>query len=307
MIFITVKYLSQSFRSVEIVFLYKVSLFITILAWSSRNGFKSIAAKKSKSLMILRGVLTGIASLSFLYALQYVNVVNAVAIAYLEQIIWVLVGILFFKERLNKIKVIAILLSFLGAFIVMSPNILENNKDHVYEFNQYYMYVIIALVCWGINAGVIKKITKTVSGETQLIYGTFFSTLVSGLTALFTWEYCDIVGGLKILIPVSYHAIDLNLLQWHNIQYILMISFFYFLHSSAFFFAVKKADFAVIMPYDYFRLLFTAILNYFIFDTLENWSSILGYCFIIVSGLILVKNQSKIQNKQAINREIEYT
>ena len=287
-IFTGIKYLSQFFRSVEIVLLYKLLLFICLVLWVLRKW--SYIITPITLLLVIRGILTAVASLSFMYALQHVNIVSATALTYLEQVFWVFIGVLFFRDRITKIKLIVILTSFIGAFFVLFPDVLESNVDQKLQFNSYYFFIFFAVICWCISAGMIKKIGKLVEVEIQLLYNMFFAVLVSGIVALFNWEYIN-VGEFSILIPNSFYPFNYELLLWDNFKYILLITVAYFVHSIAFFFAVRDADFSLIMPYDYFRLIFIGILNYFIFSDLETVSNLIGYALIVLSGLILARSE----------------
>ncbi|WHQ46506.1 MAG: DMT family transporter [Candidatus Midichloria sp.] len=296
-IFTGVKYLSQSLRSVEIVLLYKSILLICLIPWVLHKGFRIIYTSHT-GLLVLRGLLTATGSLAFMYALQHVNIVNATALGYLEQIFWIFIGILFFNERITKIKLIAIISSLTGAFLILSPDILSANADQKFHFNPYYFFVFLAVSCWGSNVGVIKKIGKLIKVEVQLIYSMFFSVLVSSLVALFNWRYCNIEP-FSIPLPTSFRGLNPELFYWNNFKYIMLITIAYFTHSIAFFFAVRGADFSLLMPYDYFRLIFIGILNYVIFSDLENLSAWLGYAFIILSGLMLARSEYLKKEKRS--------
>ncbi|CAK6537476.1 MAG: S-adenosylmethionine uptake transporter [Candidatus Midichloria mitochondrii] len=298
-IFTGVKYLSQSLRAVEIVLLYKSMLFLCLIPWVLRKGVQVIYTPHT-GLLVLRGLLTATGSLSFMYGLQHVNIVNATALGYLEQIFWIFIGILFFNERITKIKLIAIISSLTGAFLILFPEVLSVNAEQKFHFNPYYFFVFLAVSCWGSNAGVIKKIGKLIKAEVQLLYSMFFSVLVSILVALFSWEYWDLVL-LSIPLPTSFHIPNPELFYWNNFKYIMLITIAYFTHSIAFFFAVRGADFSLLMPYDYFRLIFIGILNYIVFSDLENLTAWLGYVCVVASGLMLARSEYLKKKKDLVN------
>ena len=298
-IFTGVKYLSQFFRSVEIVLLYKFILFLCLVLWVLRKGLHVIYTSNTL-LLTIRGMLTAVASLSFMYALQHVNMVNATALSYLEQIFWIFIGVIFFKEKITRLKLIAILISFIGAFFILFPDVLGSNANQKFQFNPYYFFVFLTVICWSTNAAIIKKIGKLIKVEIQLLYSMFFAVLVSGMVALFSWKYTN-VGEFSILLPGSFCGINLGLLRWNNFKYILLITGAYFVHSIAFFFAVKGTDFSLIMPYDYFRLVFIGILNYLVFSDLEAVSNFIGYVFIVSSGVVLARSEYLKKKNNLIN------
>ena len=108
LLYTLMKLVTKTLNSNMTVFLYKFTVFIFIIPWVFRKGFDVLKTPNFK-LHMLRGMLSIGGSLLFMYGLKHVELANATAISYLEQIIWVLIGTLYFKEKIIKIKIFAII------------------------------------------------------------------------------------------------------------------------------------------------------------------------------------------------------
>ena len=208
-LFTTMKYLTRSFQAVELVFFYKIMLLGVTTVWVLAKGIKHLVIKEMKW-VIWRGIISSVASISFMSAIQYVDLVNATALGYLEQIIWVILGVLYFQEKLSFIRLILITMSICGALILIFPKIFNNIYDIIGfqygisygDVDWHYLLVMLAVVCWGINAGIIKRLGKTVKVEIQLFYTMLFAAIISFCTAYIKWEFISL-SGFPLIIPTA--------------------------------------------------------------------------------------------------------
>ena len=297
LIFSGVKYLSKNFNSTEVVFLYKLFLLIFITIWISFKRFKPLFTPHIK-VLVIRGLLSSVASISFMYGLKYVNIVSATALLYLEQVVWILMGLLFFNERIAGFKLFAIVLSASGAAMVLLPQLAA--KSDSYSFNYYYSFIMIAVVCWACNTGVIKKISTKIKNETQIFYNMVFATLLSGAIALFEWS------DSQIPIPIEFKGIDPNLLSIGCIFYIIGVSAAYCMHSATFFLVLQRSELSWIIPYHYSRLIFVGIANFLFFHDNLTVFDLLGYILIIAGAMIIASSQY-LQKKKILIPDLKVT
>jgi len=193
----------------------------------------------------------------------------------LENVIIVLIGILYFKEELNYSRVLLILFGIIGAMLVIQPGFID--------FNYHYVYLFMALMFWAFNNMSIKVLGRTERSRAQLFYVTLFSCLLSFPLSLYQWE------------PVSYQAM----------KYIIIMALLYLVHLIAIFKAFKFADFSVVMPFDYSRLIFTGIVSYFVLNEIPDMFKIIGYCSIIIGGLILIEYEARKYRKSRKKKKLE--
>ncbi|MDA0939263.1 MAG: DMT family transporter, partial [Proteobacteria bacterium] len=120
-LYICAKHLMYNMHPNQVAFMYKFSLLIVTIPLCAIGGLKKNLKTKKIGLHVTRGTFSFMATLSFFYGLQGVNVSDAAAITYLEPAIVLCMGILYFKERLTRAKLTLIICGFIGALFVIKP------------------------------------------------------------------------------------------------------------------------------------------------------------------------------------------
>jgi drug/metabolite transporter (DMT)-like permease len=263
------KELNQTLHPFQVAFLYKFTILIVILPWCFYGDIRKNLKTRRMSTHIARGVFSLLGSVCFNMAVKTLPVASTAAITYLDHILVILIGIFYFKEKLNINKIVMIVFCFIGALLIIKPGFAAFNKD--------YVYLLLAVVFWALNCTVIKMLGSTERSKAQLFYMMLFSSMISFPFALHEWE------------PVE---------MWH-IKFVLGLALCYLIHAVAFFKAFKYADISTVMPFDYSRLIFTAILGYLVYNELPEQYSAIGYLLIITGGVFyIIKNSKKDKNKK---------
>ena len=244
-----------------------ITIFV-VFPYSFKGGLvKNLKTSKIK-LHMARGAFSLIGSIFFYHGLAAIQTIDAAAITYLEHIIVLLIGILYFKEKVTLAKLVLVILGFSGALLVTKPGF-DN-------FNISYLYIFAALTFWALNNWTIKILGRTERTQTQLFYTALFGTLYSAPFA-FAKDW-----------------IGLNLMHF---QYIGVMSTLYLIHIVAFFRAFKYAEISAVMPFDYTRIIFTGVLGYFVLGEIPKESSIFGYALIACGGLYFIFDEARRRTK----------
>lgn len=304
-IYAVAKELTRELSSNLVVFLYKFSILLFALPWCFNEGFKGLKSKRI-GLHASRGFLSICGSLSLYYAIKHIDLLDITAIGYLEQVILVIVGMLYFKEHASAAKVIGITLSFIGAIFIVYPDLIEFSSpslpgfmrnDVTEAFNPYYLFVFLSIAFWATNCTIIKVLGKTEKTKVQLFYVMLFSSIISFPMAFLKWEEVGMFMGLPVRMPIEFANLSELGLQLSHLKYIAILAICYFIHSIAFFKALKYADLSAVIPFDYSRLVFTGILGYLIFSEVPTFGSYIGYIMIVASGVYLVRSETKRRRK----------
>ena len=309
LIYILMKKLTIDLDSSQVVFFYKLCCFTIILPWVFSKGISIIKTPQLK-LHVLRGLFSAAGSLFFMYSLQYVTVVNAIALAYLEQVLWAIIAILFFNEKFFLSKFVAIFASFFGALAVIYPGLIsisfpfiDLNKITVTDYNSYYTFTLLAVLSWTANSVSVKILGKTAKNKTQAFYALFFSSLFTFPVAFMNWRYINF--GLKLPIPNGLVPVYSIGLQPIYLLYFVIITICYVIHSIAFFKAMQKANMSALAPYHYLKIIFVGILGYIMFKQKPDEYVFFGYLLIIGAGTFLMKYEyqmnKKVMNKRMLN------
>lgn len=273
--YIFAKKLTQSLHPFQVAFLYKFAILACVFPWCFYGGLKKNLTTQYMGMHIARGTFSLMGTLCFFVAVSGISVGNATAITYLDNILIVLIGVFYFKEKLTHSKIVLICVSCLGAMLIVKPGFVT--------FNKYYIYLFLALIFWAMNTMVIKILGATERTKAQFFYVTFFSSVFSLPLALYEWREIE---------------------PWH-LKYILASAFCYLIHIVAFFKAFKFAEMSIIMPFDYSRLIFTGLLGYFLLNEIPDNYSLAGYTLITLSGIYALHFEAKKKRKISAVKKAE--
>lgn len=309
------KQLLKTLSAPQMTFLYKLAVFVFFTPWALRKGFKALHTPVLP-LHILRAFLSTTAGILFAFGLQHKGIVSATAIQHMEQVFWVMIGAIYFKEKINATKVTAILISFIAAVLVTMPQIPEviwnsltgnTESQQSIEFDYHYIFVIGAVICWTINSTVVKVLGKTVKNDVQAFYVLLFSVIIAYPTAFFKWQWHQI-GESFMHYPSFNGLVDLSNFTLNDTQVIqiLVLALLCFTHLFAFFLAMKYAEMSTVAPFDYLKLIFSCVLAYFFTGDLPNETSqYVGYVLIILAGVSLVTSERRRLKKQEKLEKLE--
>lgn len=288
---IAVKTLRQDLHAGMIVFLYKFSLFIIILPWVLKDGIKLL---KTKRLIphILRSLFSVAGALCFYHGLYFINMADAAALENLQYLIVATFGILFFAEEISITKIMAIILAFIGAIIVVRPEIISefgNTTIATANYNKGHILILLAISFWACNTITVKLLTSTENNKTQMFYLLLTASILAIPPAFIQWTEVVIFGVNLPLVPELLNLSNLNI----KIDHLLLISFIatcYFIHGVMYFNALKS-ELSIVIPFRYTKLMFSALLGWLFFAEQHSSFSYVGYALIIMAGLLLVKSQ----------------
>lgn len=290
---ISSKALRATMSSAHIVFTYKLALLILLTPWIFSKGLNGLRTEKIH-VHLLRSLLSVMGMLFFIQGLHYVKMADAAALENIQSIILAVIGVACFKEKLTKSKLIAVVLGFLGAIVVINPNIIYYFKDIevVDKSIQYYGFILIGIGFWVMNSVTVKMLGKTERNKTQMFYLLFFACLWTAPFALLRWEAIEIWGMDLKVIPTGVNSFaDFNL-HWDCVKYLSVMAACQFVHGVSYFSALKS-DLSVVEPLRYTKLIFSALLGYLMFQEMPVMESYVGYGLIVLSGLILLRSEVK--------------
>lgn len=307
MLYCIMKYLTGFINSHQVVFLYKFLVLIAIIPWILYDGVGCIKTKKLKT-HLLRGFVSTTGALCFMYGMSKVDIASATALNKMEPILLMIIGALYFKEKLSKAKISAVILSCLGMLFVVYPIVtLTDNtlnfplfdKSEAHEFNYNYLIILIGVLLWTVNSSVVKVLGRTESNRTQLFYVSLISVLVAAPIALCQWSILP--SGIPL--PQGFDINFLSNLTAPALGLLLCLGMLHFTHVACNFQALKMAEMSVVAPFDYSKLIFGGLLGYCFFNNVPTFSAYVGYALILVSGIYLLKSEAKLKkSKQVANQ-----
>jgi S-adenosylmethionine uptake transporter len=295
---ICAKTLTQSLTPPQIVLFYKFLLFLITLPWVLVKGLELLKTSEIK-IHFLRSLLSVLGGICFYKGLQNVKIADAAALENLQYIIVAIVGMIFFEEKCTKTKVFSIILGFLGALFIVKPEVFLLNRESFTTFNNYYIYTLLAIIFWSMNTITVKILGKTERNRTQLFYLLLFAIMWSLPGALLRFDSFDIFGFELSIIPIGLIDFSTIQLNFDQLKLLFIMAFFYFVHSLAYFNALKR-DISLVIPFRYSKLIFSGIAGYLFFMETPISLEYVGYTLIIISGLTLITREVRQMKKNRL-------
>ena len=236
------KFLSDQIHIFEITFL-RCALVIVVLAPIIFKEGKSSLITKQPKFQIYRIITNSIAMLCFFYGLTLTTLAELTALNLTVPIFTTLLAFLFLNEKLKKHRLSALFVGFLGAIIVLRPDI---------SINIGGVLILISALIWSVSLIFIKKLTETDSPVTISLYAG-----VGMIPATFVAAYP------YLIMPNLYQfLIILFIAATGTIAQTLLNS------------AFKRGQLAILLPFDYLKLIWSVLIGYTIFvesTTISLW------------------------------------
>ena len=195
---------------------------------SAKNNLSDHQTAYSKNdwILVLFASFTGI---SFFFLAQYTAIdkigpsLPALFVCLISPIVISLLALIFFKERLNKIKIIGLVIATFGGFLLITGGNLKTLTPESPGFIGY-LFALLTPFLWAIYSTITKKITKVKSKFYMLKYIAYFGTielfvflLISGEFIVFITNFLNVI----LLLCGIYIGIGCYILGyyiWQNSQ-----------------------------------------------------------------------------------------
>lgn len=236
------KFLSDQIHIFEITFLRCALVAVVLAPMIFKEGKSSLITKQPK-FQIYRIITNSIAMLCFFYGLTLTTLAEVTALNLTVPIFTTLLAFLFLNEKLKKHRLSALFIGFLGAIIVLRPDI---------SINVGGILILISALIWSVSLIFIKKLTETDSPVTISLYagvGMIPATFVAAYPYL-------IMPNLYQFLIILFIAVTGTIAQT--------------LLNSAF----KRGQLAILLPFDYLKLIWSVLIGYTIFvesTTISLW------------------------------------
>ena len=236
------KFLSDQIHIFEITFLRCALVAVVLAPMIFKEGKSSLITKQPK-FQIYRIITNSIAMLCFFYGLTLTTLAEVTALNLTVPIFTTLLAFVFLKEKLKKHRLSALFIGFLGAIIVLRPDI---------SINVGGILILISALIWSVSLIFIKKLTETDSPVTISLYagvGMVPATFVAAYPYL-------IMPNLYQFLIILFIAVTGTIAQT--------------LLNSAF----KRGQLAILLPFDYLKLIWSVLIGYTIFvesTTISLW------------------------------------
>lgn len=259
-----VRDVSLGLHAFEIAFfrnLFGIAFLVPVLV---RQGRLALATNRLP-LHALRGVLNAIAMLSFFYAVTVTPLATVAALAFTSPLFATLLAIGILRERVGPRRWAGLVIGLLGALLIVRPGL------GVIDFGAGM--VLVSSMAWGGALIVIKLLGRTESSLVTTSYAALFLLPITGFAALFFWVTPDATQLLKLVLIGALGSItQLSIAQ-----------------------AFREADASLVLPFDFTKLVWAALIGYLAFDEVPDPVTILGGALICAAVSYIAYREAQIK------------
>ena len=259
-----VKYLSKEVHIFEIAF-FRCALVIFVLAPIIFQQGKKIFKTKQPKVKFLRITTNSVAMLCFFYGISTTPLAQLTTLGFTVPIFATILAVIFFKEKIRLRRTTALIVGFIGTIIVMRPDI---------SIELGALLIIFSSFLWSICLIFIKKLTQTDSAVTISLY---FGIGMIPATFALAFQVLEMID-LRQFIILIFIAITGTLAQT------IMNS------------ALEKGELALLLPFDFLRLIWSVLIGYALFSEEPTITLWLGGFLIIGSTSYIAWREATLKN-----------
>ena len=254
-----VKVLGERLHSAQLMFsraLIGFLIFAPILL--AKDGFNMIRSRRH-GMHLQRGFWGACGNYCFFYAITHLVLADAMALQFSRPLFMIILAYLFLREIVSKRRIAITMLGFCGIVLMLRPFGSGFDPDGV--------VAVAGAVFGGMVVISIKKLATSEPTRRIVFYYALYTTIFSAIPAAWFW-------------------IDPT---WHEFWLLLLIGILGILGQSCITHGFTLGEATITVPFDYMRIVYSAIFGLLLFAEVPSWWSMAGAILIIGSNLYLVR------------------
>jgi drug/metabolite transporter (DMT)-like permease len=259
---------SQGLPPVEVAFFRNLFGFVVLFPAIARSRFRAFQTTRI-GLHAVRGVLNSTSMMMFFTALAITPLAEATALSYTAPLFMTIGAVVLLGEKLHARRIAALAIGFLGALIVLRPGMVPIGLGP--------MLVIGSTVLWAGSMIDIKILARTDSSLTIATYMVVFLMPITLVAALFVWQW-----------PT-----------WEQLFLLFILgacgSAGHMLFTEAF----KHGDTTMLMPLDFTKLIWAAMVGFLFFGQVPDMWTWIGGSVIFACATYITYREHQLARRAA--------
>jgi drug/metabolite transporter (DMT)-like permease len=229
----------------------------------------------------------------YYYSLTKLSLALAVTLFFVSPFFVTIFSMIIIKEHIGIRRWMAILVGFVGVFLVMDPKI--------ESFNIYLLFPVICAVCYSFTVIIQKKTADKDSLFSQIIHiyisAIIFSIIIKSSLGIIDFDP-DIVSRYKFLL------VDWNISNYLNFFMLIAIGLTGVTGFLCLFGAYNIGSPATIAPFEYVIILWAILISWFVWDETLSIKAFVGLILIISAGIYTFLREVYLNKKISIDRPL---
>lgn len=254
--------LSDTMSAFEVSFFRAVGGFVIVSAILWGAGFGQLRTNRI-GLHLTRNVFHFCGQTLWFWSLSLLPLATVFALEFTIPFWTAAMAALFLGERMNRARVAAIVLGFVGILVILQPG--------AEVFDPAALIVLVAAIGFAVNNVCSKPLSATDSPLSIIFYMNIIQ-MPLGLAA--AWHYW--------VWP-----------QWADLPWLIMVGFAglgaHYCMTRAF----RLADASFVMPIDYLRLPLAVVIGYVFYSETVGWPLLLGAAIIFAGNIYALRYETR--------------
>ena len=262
-----VRFVSEVLPPFQIAFFRNIFGLAFLLPLLMRSRF-AVLRTRQIGLHALRGVINMAAMLMFFTALSISPIAKVTALGFTAPIFMAILAVIVLGERFRIYRWSAIFLGFVGMLIILRPGLVVIDTGA--------LLVIGSAVLWAVAMLIIKIQSQTESSLTIVAYMGIFLGIFSIAPALWVWQPFELQTlGLMVLIGLLGSIAQMAISE-----------------------SLKETDPTALMPFDFLKLIWTAMIGAWFFAEIPDMFTWIGATVIFSSGLFIALRERSVRSQR---------
>ena len=261
-----IRYLTASLHPFEIAFFRNLFGLAFMLPWLFRSGMAGLKTGRLK-LYVWRTAI-GLSSMLLSFsALALLPLSLAVALSFTAPLFTTMGAALFLGETVRVRRWTATLLGFAGVLVIVRPGAAPLNIG-----------MLLMIASAALNAAttlIVKRLSGTESANAIVTYMVLLMTPMSLAPALFVWQ----------APPVSLWLLLVGLGLAGTLGHLCYVR------------ALRLAEASAVLPFDYGRMIFSALIGYYAFSEIPDRWTWIGSAIIAGSAIYIARRESQLAKR----------
>lgn len=259
----------------EQVFFRNIGSLIICAYIVRKNNGSYFGEKKYQPLLFMRSLFGFLGMTCLFYASSNAHQADVAIISKLSPFIVTILAAIFLKEKITKIQIPALLISFTGAAIVVNPSMVSNALPLIAAF--------------------LSAVTS--SGSYTLL--AYFNNKVDGMTVVVHFS------AVCIAFTIPFMCFHFILPEPYELCLLLIIGIAGGIGQITLTYSYRMAYAGEISIYNYSGIIFSAILGYMLLDEQLKLNSLFGGALVIIAAFLVYRyspeKKNEGENKESIS------
>ncbi|MFM1813381.1 MAG: hypothetical protein RLZ98_76 [Pseudomonadota bacterium] len=262
-----VKFLGQRLSSFEILFFRSFIGFLVILPIFLSNPMEPLRTKRM-GLHTMRGLFGAAGNACFFWAITHMVLADATVLQFSRPLFMIPLALIFLSEMAGWRRTSIALVGFAGILIYARP-FTDGFDPNAFIAAAGALFGGCVVIC-------IKKLSETEPTRVIMFYYAFWNAVAAAIPTIFLW-LTPTWPEFALLCLVGVLGIGGQALITHGFA---------------------QGDTTALVPLDYTRIPYTALIGYIVFSELPSQWSLVGMALIVASSFYLVQSETKKKSKK---------